>query len=176
MNQGRRGVWVDLRFAHPLADPTDPSDEFAQAVISAAGDDPSVWETGGTEEALTAYRVALSKITPSHIDALAALDDPVLALTVKAALRAGVGVDEFLTWTERSQDLAVAAVVREGDTCPSGRHPRAAMKDLDGWEFQREYCAACAAEHEHDQRDAQQPEHQRVGWTWSLVRKIRGLS
>lgn len=172
MTQGTRRVWADLRFAHPAVDPAEPTDEFAQAVIAAAGGDPDVWETGGETDALTAYQRALRDLVPDHtwaVDALAR--DPLLALEVEVCADLGIPHDTFLDWPERSQDLAIARHIRHADVCPAGRHPREAMTDPDAVDIHRVYCAACAREHELDERLKDAPPDMTVGW-FTEVRRV----
>lgn len=159
-----RRVWAGLRAAHPDVDPADPTDEWAQAVIAAAGANPDVWETGGEAEALTAYRVALSKVMPDHTWATALLDaDPTTAVEIRLCNTIGIPHEEFLDWPDDSADLAIASLLKERDTCQHG-HPREAMNDPTRVEIKRVYCAVCAAVHELDKTFRDKGDDYNVGW------------
>ncbi len=169
MHQLSRREWADLRFAHLDVDPQDPTDGFAQALIAAVGGDPDVWVTGTETEALAAYKAAL-ELMPDHRWATRVLElDPVLAVEVSVCNEMGIDHDTFLTWPARSQDLAIASALKRRDTCPAGKHPRAAMGDPDVLTIRRVFCGACAKEHEIDEafRDAS-PDH-KIGWSIEAV-------
>lgn len=171
---GRRAVWAGLRFAHPSVDPTNPSDDFAQAVIAAAGHDPDVWVVGTESEALTAYRVALAAVMPDHgwADDLIGRD-PSIATDVSVCVDMGIPYSTFLAWDEADQDLAIATVLRRRDTCPAGRHPREAMSDPDAVVLSRVHCAACANEHDIEERFRDAPDDMRIGWSVEVTRVPR---
>ncbi len=159
-----RRVWAGLRAVHPDVDPANPTDEWAQDVIAAAGGDPTVWETGGESEALTAYRIALTTVMPDHTWATAALKaDPTTAVEVRLCNMLGISHEAFLNWPDDSADLAIASMLAERDTCQYG-HPRAAMNDPDRVHIERVYCAVCARVHEIEAKFRDAPEDYRVGW------------
>lgn len=169
MRELSRREWAELSFAHPGVDLADPTDAFAQALIQAVGGDPDVWETGTETEALTAYRAAL-ELLPDHRWATRALaDDPILAVEVAVCTDMGIAHETFLDWPARSQDLAIATVLKRRDTCPSGRHPREAMTDPDVLVIKRVHCAACAKEHQIDEQFRDAPPDHKVGWSIEAV-------
>lgn len=171
---GRRAVWAGLRFAHPSADPMNPTDDFAQAVIAAGGGDPDVWVQGTESEALTAYRTALAGLVPDHTWATELLDrDPSIATDVAVCVDMGIPYSQFLAWDEGDQDLAIATVLRRANTCPAGKHPREAMADPDAVVLSRVHCAACAREHDIEQQFSEAPDDMRVGWSVEVTRVPR---
>jgi len=170
----RRAVWFRLRQDHPAVDPKDPSDDFAQAVLAAAGMDPLVWETGTETEALRAYNRALTVVLPDHTWAADLIDqDPVIAVEASVCVDMGISHAQFLTWPEASQDLAIATVLARRDLCPAGKHPRAAMTDPDAVTITRAYCAACAHEHHLEEQYHDAPPDLRVGWALEVTRVPR---
>lgn len=164
-----RQQWADLRFAHPCRDLANPTDEFAQALITATGGDPDVWVTGGTTDALTAYREALA-CRPGFEEAARLLEvAPEVEVEVRVCLDAGIPYSAFLAWDERSQDLALAAAVKRANTCPVG-HPRDAMGNPDLVNVTRVYCAVCAQVHEVEAKVAQLSDDHRIGWHTEVSR------
>jgi hypothetical protein len=159
-----RRVWAGLRATHPDVDPADPTDDWAQAVIAAAGADPDVWETGGQSEALGAYRAALAKVMPDHTWATDLLKaDPITAVELRLCNTLGIPHEEFLDWPDDSADLAIASLLAERDTCQHG-HPREAMNDVSRVEIKRVYCAVCARVHDLEKQFRDKPEDYTVGW------------
>lgn len=165
-----RREWADLRVAHPCDDLENPTDDFAQALIAATGGDPDAWETGGTQDALTAYRVALAA-RPDFDWATSLLERaPEIAVEVSTCLDAGIPYDDFLSWSPLSQDLALALLVRRADTCPAG-HPRDAMQDADLMQIKRVHCAVCARVQELNKRiETEGTDDHKVGWHTEVTR------
>ena len=163
---------MDLRFAHPGVDPTNPTDEFATALLSAAGVDPVVWEDAGEQEATDAYRDALTgavRDVAPMVDLI--LSDPQIGLMVRVAVEHGISLDEFLTWPERSQDAALAWAVLQGNRCPAG-HPGEGMSDPDAVQVRRVYCATCAKVHGIEAAVKDRPDAQ-IGWHTEVTRVPR---
>jgi len=166
-----RRVWAGLRSAHPGADPANPTDEWAQDVIAAAGADPDVWVTGGEGEALTTYRAALAKVMPDHTWATDLLKaDPTTAVELRLCNTLGIPHEVFLDWPDDSADLAIASMLAERDTCQHG-HPREAMNNPALVEIKRVYCAVCAAVHELEKKTSAQGEDYTVGWHTEVTRR-----
>lgn len=168
-----RREWVDLRSAHPGVDPADPTDEFATALLAAVGGDPEVWETGGETEAAAAYRDALAaavRDVTGMVDLI--LADPQIGLMVRVAVEHGVSLDEFLSWSDRSQDAALAWAVLQGNRCPAG-HPGEGMADVDAVNIRRVFCATCAKVHAIDEQFKDATADMRVGWHTEVTRVPR---
>ncbi|MCR6649702.1 MAG: hypothetical protein NVV70_16785 [Cellulomonas sp.] len=162
-----RRQWADLRFAHPDDDPADPSDRFIEAVLHAAGVDPDGFVS--ERDLLAAYREVLAG-GPDHAWARRLIDaDPTIAVEASVCLDMGVSHDEFLSWSERAQDLAIATALKRRDLCPAGRHPRDVMGNAELVQVARVYCAVCDREHELEKRaaDAGMPTS---GWSVEVTR------
>lgn len=165
-----RREWVDLRCAHPDVDPADPTDDFAVELLTLAGLGPAVWDEGGEEEATRAYARALSSSTRDVEWARTLLlNDPEVSLVVRVATDMGRSVDEFLSWSDRSQDLAVAWWILSNHRCPEG-HPREAMTDPDLVKITRTHCGVCAKKHAFEQQfEDLGPDH-KIGWHTEVER------
>lgn len=173
MNPVSRREWAELRFAHPGVDLANPSDDFATALLTLAGLDPDVWVHGGEQDAIDAYRLALSAARPDITWALEAIDaDADLAVEVTVCNDLGISHDEFLTWPARSQDLAIAAALRKANTCSNG-HPREAMNDASLVTVARAYCAVCAAVEELNEKFRDLPVEYHRGFTTEVTRVPR---
>ena len=168
-----RREWVDLRVAHPDVDPADPTDEFATALLDAVGVDPGVWEHGGESEASRTYAAALGMTARDvqwMVDLI--LTDPAVGLMVRVCAEQGVPLDEFLGWSDLSQDAALAWAVLQGNRCPAG-HPGEGMDDPDAVNITRVFCATCARVHEMNKSFESAGEDARVGWHTEVNRVVR---
>lgn len=176
MGRLSRREWVDLLLAHPCPDPADPSDEFAQALLAATGQDPAVWETGTESEALEAYRAAWGRRPDASWAKRFLTDHPEVHAEVKVCTDHGIPYAQFLAWDELSQDLLMAAALLDAETCPYG-HSKELQVDEEASEAVRTRCAACAKREALDKRVARQMEAMqvnaedpaRMGWTTRVV-------
>lgn len=162
-----RRQWADLRFAHPDVDPAQPTDDFLEAVLRAADVDPEGFVS--ERDLLDAYSEVVAA-GPDHAPARRLIDaDPTLAVEASVCFDMGISHDEFLSWSTRAQDLAIATALKRRDLCPAGRHPRDAMGNAELMQVSRVYCAVCDKEHELEKRaaDAGLPTS---GWSVEVTR------
>lgn len=149
-------AFAELVDRHPPG-PADPAglpwseETFPPALIAAStGWSPAFTRTWWDEETpdLTDELLAkcLAASAPGHdfTWAVRRLEhDPRLLLEMEYCGPRGLPHDAFLLWSRRSQDLALAQLVRSRDRCPGCGVPTAAMDDPTAADIELKTCVHC---------------------------------